>query len=676
MTKGELARIARDAKCRLIGWEDAGNDGHRLTLATLIEAFDNSESALLCEPSLARKTNRPPDIVLIDPEIGVHVFEVKGMSLEQIEGLEAGGQLLIRYAAGLRKRNPITQVRNAMFDIKDATARAFDGDVQIPFKYWVVFPLIRRSDWIKRFTEAAFCPKEFVFADDVSASKLLRRLGASDRTDATAQINLCALDQLQCVWRAFGDVSVLYATPEDRESRTTKEATLGEQFDDAAEAYKVLSDEQQRLSVMNWENGPRLVRGVAGSGKTVVLANNLARRIERMMIANSEQLFDAATTRPRLLAVCFNRTLAPFIAKKINIAFQQRTGRSVPQGMLEVYSFNTLMFELTKHDLWRYQNVSNANDIVRAMKYLDDLGQFRERDPERLQALAYDAIYVDEGQDFQEEEFRLLKELCRTREGSEPNLYVFYDDAQNLYGKKRPNWQSLGLNVRGGRSFVMSECYRNTQPILEATFNVLFGSCAPSQAEVPSKEFADISSLEQKGLIQNDYGIWRVRFAKRDGEMPRLTVTASIDEENKLLVSRLRYLIEEQEVRPADILVLTFFKQRVSQLAEVIEAARIPSVAAVHVTLDKKDEPLGQKARLTVSTVASAKGYDAYCVLLASANDFPADLTGRANFYVGCTRAIEYLEVFASAKRGLAAELEQVLKRMVGQPGNQDSPHR
>ena len=59
MTRTELAKIVEKARCKIVGWEDAGNDGHRLALATLIRAFDHSESALLCEPSLARNTRRP-----------------------------------------------------------------------------------------------------------------------------------------------------------------------------------------------------------------------------------------------------------------------------------------------------------------------------------------------------------------------------------------------------------------------------------------------------------------------------------------------------------------------------------------------------------------------------------------------------------------------------------------
>jgi superfamily I DNA/RNA helicase len=661
----QLSKVVQRAKCKVIGWEEASNDGHRFTLAVLIQTFDNTESALLCEPSLARKTHRPPDIVLIDPEIGVHVFEVKGMTLDGIESIEAGGQLRIRYPNGIRNRSPIAQGRNAMFDIKDATVRALNDEVQFPFEYWVVFPLIMRQQWFNRFGPHAFCPDEFLFSDDLDSSHLHLLLGVTDRQDSTVPIKLCPLHQLDCVWRAFGDTSVLYAGPEEREHRKAAEGTLGEQFDEAAESYKNLSEEQQRLSAMDWQEGPRLVRGVAGSGKTVVLANNLARRLERMLIARTEDMFNARSAKPRLLAVCFNRTLAPFLEKKIRIAFEQRTGSPVPEGMIEVCSFNTLMFKLTTAGLWKYKSVQNAQEIVRALQYLGDLEEIRQRNPAKVAELAYDAIYVDEGQDFLEEEFRLLKELCRVKDGSEPNLYVFYDDTQNLYGRARPNWLSLGVNVRGGRSFVMTDCFRNTRQIVECTFNVLYGSCATG-GEVPTKEYGDIRSLEQKSLIQKEDGFWRVKFAKREGMLPVLSPAANLRLENQLIVTRLRLLVEEQQVRIEDIQILTCTKRRVGELAEAIRIANIPGVDNIHVASieEQKDQPLNRKGFLTVSTVASAKGYDAYCVLLASANEFVPDVKGRATFYVGCTRAIEYLEVFAYENKGLAAEMKAVLSRL------------
>jgi hypothetical protein len=43
------------------------------------------------------------------------------------------------------------------------------------------------------------------------------------------------------------------------------------------------------------------------------------------------------------------------------------------------------------------------------MRYLDMLEDIKVRNPERLEPLLYDAIYVDEGQDFSEQVFQLLK---------------------------------------------------------------------------------------------------------------------------------------------------------------------------------------------------------------------------------------------------------------------------
>ncbi len=41
--------------------------------------------------------------------------------------------------------------------------------------------------------------------------------------------------------------------------------------------------------------------------------------------------------------------------------------------------------------------------------------------------------------------------------------------------------------------------------------------------------------------------------------------------------------------------------------------------------------------------------------------------SGRASFYVGCMRAIEYLEVFAHQKLGLVVEMEKALSKQAGE---------
>lgn len=80
MDAATLAKLVGKANCRVFGWEDAANEPQRSVLAVLIEGFDHKDATILCEPSLARKTTRPPDALLIDPIAGVHLIEVKGRS--------------------------------------------------------------------------------------------------------------------------------------------------------------------------------------------------------------------------------------------------------------------------------------------------------------------------------------------------------------------------------------------------------------------------------------------------------------------------------------------------------------------------------------------------------------------------------------------------------------------
>jgi superfamily I DNA/RNA helicase len=127
------------------------------------------------------------------------------------------------------------------------------------------------------------------------------------------------------------------------------------------------------------------------------------------------------------------------------------------------------------------------------------------------------------------------------------------------------------------------------------------------------------------------------------------------------IIHRLRWLIEDQQVRPEDIHLLVYYRNQVEKLIDVVAAARIPSVQGIHIATSRKDELLHQRGFLSISTVASAKGYDAYCVLIADGDSFPTDTQGRASFYVACTRAIEYLEVFASSRSGLVAEMQEAI---------------
>ena len=656
-----LKQLVEAAGCRCIGWGSFDNEAHQRVFEALVRGFTgSSDVTLLVEPSLVRSALRPPDLVVLDPGSGVHVIEVKGIALENIEGVVAG-EIRIRYPGVAVTRNPIRQVRSAMFDIKNSVERALQAEAEIPFLWWVVFVGMEGEAFRERY---GLDLPELLFERDLAPGRLIPHLQELGRTrlDRWGKTALSRADQ-DSVMTAFGDSAVLEG--EDREREKHREGRLGDCFDEIAAESRRLSQEQQKLAAGDWRGGPRLIRGVAGSGKTVVLATHLARRLARSAATQGALFAEAKERGERLLAVCFNRTLVPFIRRKIQRAYHQRMGEALQDDRVEVVSFNQLMWQLDRRGLWQYQPIENggADSVAeRAVQYRRALDDTRRDSPKLVDQVVYDAIYVDEAQDLHTAEISLLSDLCRMPPGGGlPEVYLFYDDAQNLYGRPRPTWEKLGVKLRG-RSHVMVECFRNTRQIVETAFNVLLGTTAAEGVVVKMRQFADTNYLEKdRKVLVREGKLWRVKFAGREGAWPEMHLAEDPAAEDARVMAQLRWLLEDQDVRPEDILVLGPSRSRLRRLAGILRSDLPVEDILLPFETARKDEYISRNGCLTVSTVNSAKGYDAFCVLLVSANEFSVDRQGRAAFYVGCTRARERLDVFAHEDAGLAQEFQLAL---------------
>lgn len=94
--------------------------------------------------------------------------------------------------------------------------------------------------------------------------------------------------------------------------------------------------------------------------------------------------------------------------------------------------------------------------------------------------LPYEAVVVDESQDFGNEAFRLIRALSRVRagsdevEGSDANrLFLVGDAHQRIYGQKVV-LSRCGINIRG-RSSRLRINYRTSEPILKTAIFILEG---------------------------------------------------------------------------------------------------------------------------------------------------------------------------------------------------------
>ena len=316
------------------------------------------------------------------------------------------------------------------------------------------------------------------------------------------------------------------------------------------------------------------ISGCAGSGKTT-LALEKARRL--------------AAHGFHVLLTCFNKNLAEFLASESNL----------PSGLV-VANFHHIADDLVKQaGLPAGPYTQEYFDRVLPERLIDAV--------DRLGTL-FDAIIVDEGQDFQDEWWLALQ--CMLHDPDRGILYVFFDDNQNLYGAQ----QRIPLELA---PFPLTHNCRNTQHIHRTVMRFYSSDQMPDAHGPPGRPVQIYSYLSTLGL--------------KNG-----------------LRKALHRLIVEEAVPPDEIVVLTPKGRQRSQLW------KLGPLGNCRLT----DEWTTGSGEIFCATVHAFKGLESPVVILAEIDDYAAqDL--ETVLYVGCSRACNHLVVLASDN--LAADVKDRL---------------
>ena len=274
-------------------------------------------------------------------------------------------------------------------------------------------------------------------------------------------------------------------------------------------------DRRQSRAVIETVDGVQRIRGLAGSGKTIVLALKAA--------------YLHAQHPDWRIAVTFNtRSLKGQFYHLIHNFFFQQTGEEPDWNNLRILN------------AWGAPGRDDRDGIyyefcrIHGVEYFDFkaakrvFGRGREFYGACNHALAqaratkaiYNAILVDEAQDFPPEFLRLCYQLL-----DDPKRLVYaYDELQTLAGESLPSPEDIfGQHADGSpkvgldnetnddqRDVILDTCYRNSRPLLVAAHALGFGI----YREAEKKEATDLVQMFDYPQLWQDIG-----YRVKDGEL-------------------------------------------------------------------------------------------------------------------------------------------------------------
>jgi len=384
-----------------------------------------------------------PDFVILHPRRGLLILETKDWRLDTVQHATRQYWEIIPNGQHKVVINPLAQARHCAIQVVNALERdkqlirsdgPHAGKLAFPWGHGVVLTRITRKQFETAGLDQAIEPHLVICSDEmvdsVEDEAFQQRLWAMFPHAFGGAMSLPQLDRVR--WIMFPEV------------RVHDQGTLFGDGDADAELPDVMQvmDLQQEQLARSLGDGHRVIHGVAGSGKTMILGY----RAEYLAKART------ATSKP-ILILCFNEPLAV----KLDAVFSAK-------GIADrVHARNFHKW------CWHQLKAFGQPLPAQGRRMFDEMVGRVISAVERKQIPAgqYQAILIDEGHDFKPEWLKLITQMV---DPSTNSLLLLYDDAQSIYERNRTrqfSFKSVGIQAQG-RTTILKINYRNTKQILQA----------------------------------------------------------------------------------------------------------------------------------------------------------------------------------------------------------------
>lgn len=541
--------------------------------------------------------DREPDFILLSPDCGLVVFEVKDWLVEQIIELDPKTALLNIGGKQERRKQPLAQARGYVNNLLAMFCRKpFSPDEPkgvCPISWGAVFPHITRQEFLSHKLDRVINAGKALFWDELNENSPLARDASGKTLRAWLQNHFpplfpFTLSQPKIDWLR----SLIF--PVARLELPARNASAQSQV------TKALDHEQESLA-RSFGPGKTLLRGPSGSGKTIILAHQAWHlpRVDKGI--------------KRILITCFNLSLVGYIRRLL-----AKKGVAMGPSGVEVIPF----YSLCERVLGEHLAHSDEEGDYYRLIVRESLERLAGDHPLKG---CWDAILVDEGQDFSGEMLDVLFALL-PHGGS---FFMVEDENQRLYHAR--NETDIQKRLDDFRTRRLTRQYRNTRQIASFAMKLL--------DEMPEDIDLGGATGPAPTWIRSVDGMAQVEeIADAAAALAR-----------KSPMSEIAVLYAKSKIPGVDHLP--------NALLAALEARGVLGRWAAKNTESKRNYDITTDS-VTISTIHSAKGLDFAHIILAGLDLLPADEEyARRLAYVGITRARETLTLAVCGENGLAAEL-------------------
>lgn len=422
-------------------------------------------------------------------------------------------------------------------------------------------------------------------------------------------------------------------------------------------------DDKQRMAALTLNDGPQRIRGLAGSGKTIILCLKAA----YLHLFYPEKV---------IVYTFYTKSLYEYIHQLITRFYLKISDGRLPDfedGIRIMHAWGG------KNVPGMYYEVCRSNDI-----WAKSYGELRDqRDPfdtacrefirqtQYAPKKEYDFIIMDEAQDFPASFYQLCRSVVR-----DDHLIWGYDELQNILNVKIQNaketfknkFDSEGIDLESKspnpyeiNDIVLPKSYRNVKEILVAAIAIGFGIYNDKlvQSLENNEHWRDLGFDVLEGDCSKEEDVIIVRpdenspLAIPDNlnqkDIIEIYSAEDYDDEIEYVCTSIVKAIKEDKLRPDDIAVISLDDRYASNYCDNIQKRLADEGIATNNLQDKNYvKGFSMENYVTLSTVYKAKGNEAAMVFVVGCDVFDSGKSSRImrnKVFTAFTRAKVWLRI-------------------------------